>query len=334
MSPASKRRSRRTLSPEERAERLSAARQQLLDGIDALMTADGWAQLINSRAWLRRYSLNNVLMILQQCSDATDVRPLSEWKRAGYGFMRKGTHKIKIWKPCFRTTDDTGRGDDPTAEATTSPSVSPSGEDETPGKTLLSGFMLVPVVDISQLQGVPPPAQLDIPTPIALSGDAPAGLWDGIAAQITAQHYTLERGDCGGAYGRTIYGDRRVVIRDDIEPAQAAKTATHELAHILCEHEARHFDAPRAMREVEAESVACIVASVCGLDTLAYSVPYVAGWAADPDTARASAQRVLAVADTILTGLDHGQRVVPTQAEAEHEALPAFGDALLVGARG
>src|SRR4051812_25517168 len=75
--------SRHALSPEERAERLSVARQQLLDGVDRLMTSEGWQQLITSRKWLRRYSLNNVLMILQQCPEATDVRPLSEWRESG-----------------------------------------------------------------------------------------------------------------------------------------------------------------------------------------------------------------------------------------------------------
>jgi hypothetical protein len=325
------RKSRRTLSDEERAERLAAARHQLLDGIDALMSADGWAQLITSRAWLRRYSLNNVLMILQQCPEATDVRPLSEWKQAGFGYMRKGTHKIKIWKPRFRAVGATDQGGDPTSEATTSASGAPeTGTDDTTGKTTLSGFMLVPVVDVSQLQGAPPPAQLDVPAPIELSGDAPVGLWDGIAAHIVEQGYTVERGDCGSAYGRTVFGERRVIVRGDVEPAQAAKTATHELAHILCEHETRHDAASRPLREVEAESVACIVAAVCGLDTLAYSVPYVAGWAADRDTARSSAQRVLTVADTILTRLD---RVPCSAVEAEHETPFARTEPLLLCAQ-
>jgi hypothetical protein len=70
------------------------------------MTSEGGGQLIRSRAWLRRYSLNNLLMILQQCPHATDVRPMSEWKDLGYGYMRKGAHKIKLWKPVFRKPDD------------------------------------------------------------------------------------------------------------------------------------------------------------------------------------------------------------------------------------
>jgi hypothetical protein len=285
-----------TLSPEERAERLSAARQQLLDGVEALTTSEGWQQLITSRAWLRRYSLANLIMILRQCPEATDVRPLSEWKQLGCGYMRKGTHKIKIWKPCFRkATVETAEGD--------------HKDDEVTSVARLSGFMLVPVVDVSQLQRDPRgpvPAPVG---PVALAGDAPAGLWDGIADQITRTGYQVERGDCDGAYGVTNFLTRRVRVRADLEPAQAAKTLTHELAHILCEHEQRIDTTSRSLQEVEAESVACIVTAVCGLDSLSYSVPYVAHWATDTETARLSAERVLAVADTILERLETQQPV-------------------------
>jgi hypothetical protein len=305
--------SRPTLSPEERAERLAAAREQLLEGIDKLMTGDGWQQLITSRAWLRRYSLSNVLMILQQCPNATDVRPLSEWKQEGYGYMRKGTHRIKIWKPRFRKVD---------AEKNESGGNPGKTTEEANAKTTISGFMLVPVVDVSQLQGDPRANRPAPPRPIELCGDAPAGLWAGIAAQITMLGYSVDRGDCDGAYGRTVWSERRVTVRADVDPGQAAKTLTHELAHILCDHEGRRKDASRSLREVEAESVACIVAAVCGLDTLAYSVPYVAGWAEDRDLARESAERVLAVADTILGRLDQVSSAPATE-EADHSATDA-----------
>ncbi|MCE7007082.1 hypothetical protein LWC34_30270 [Kibdelosporangium philippinense] len=281
---------RYSLSPEQRTERLSVAREQLLDGVNKLMTAEGWQQLITSRAWLRRYSLNNLIMILQQCPQATDVRPMSEWKKAGYEYMRKGTHKIKIWKPNFRKI-----------EADQTDDSNSTGDVAT---TQLSGFMLVPVVDVSQLQGGPAVEPPVPPRPVELAGEAPSGLWEGVAEQITACGFAVERGDCDGAYGVTRFAERRVIVRGDVEPAQAAKTLTHELAHILCEHEARARTAPRHLQEVEAESVACIVSAVCGVDTLTYSVPYVAGWAADLDTAHQSAERVLQVADAILSRLD------------------------------
>jgi len=278
---------RPALTPEERAQRLAQAREQLQAGVDNLMTAEGWEQMIRSRAWLRRYSFHNLVMILAQCPQATDVRPLSEWKELGYGYMRKGTHKIKIWKPVFRKIDD---------------------ETPAPEGVRLTGFMLVPVVDVSQLQDAPAAAVVPC-RPVELTGAAPTGLWEGVAAQVRALGFTVERGDCGSAYGMTLFGrERRVVVRVGAEPAQAVKTLTHELAHILCGHE--HRAAPRELREVEAESVACIVSAVCGLDTLSYSVPYVAVWAGDRAQVEESAERVLRVADAII---EHLQAHVPTR---------------------
>ncbi|TDV44159.1 ImmA/IrrE family metallo-endopeptidase [Actinophytocola oryzae] len=304
------------LTPEERAERLEAARQQLLDGVDALMTSEGWKLLVTSRPWLRRYSFNNVLMILQQCPHATDVRPMSEWREAGYPLMRKGTHKIKIWKPVFRKSDseDTNRPGPEIRDA--------NGNLIGTNAPELSGFMLVPVVDSSQLQGVPAESDGVRPTPVELSGDAPAGLWDGIAEQITTLGYRIERADCSPAYGVTNFDQRRVVIRPNLADSQAAKTLTHELAHILCNHDTRWKTATRDLLEVEAESVACIVTAACGLNALDYSVPYVASWADDRDTVRKSAERILTVADKILERLEaSGVTAIPSHtASDEHQA--------------
>ena len=174
---APRRKVRPTLSPEERAERVSAAREQLLDGIDKLMTSEGWQQLITSHAWLRRYSLNNIIMILQQCPDATDVRPLSEWRQEGYAYMRKGTHKIKIWKPRFRKVD---------AERLRQRRVRRQPRRANRRRRALSGFMLVPVVDVSQLQGDPRANRPAPPCPIELTGDAPAD--SGMASPRRSRH--------------------------------------------------------------------------------------------------------------------------------------------------
>jgi hypothetical protein len=106
------------------------------------------------------------------------------------------------------------------------------------------------------------------------------------------------------ANGATYYGERRVVVRPDLSGSQAAKTLTHELAHILCDHEKRE-SLSRDVREVEAESVACVVTAVCGLDSL------------DRETARKSAEPVFAVADKILAHLESAT----AHALAEHTSV-------------
>jgi len=287
----------RTLTPEQRAERLRAAHQQLCDSVEALTTEQGWQVMIQARAWLRRYSLNNLLMILTQCPHARDVRPLSEWNRLGRR-VRKGERAIRIFAPRLRRRGPDGAE---TADAATADPERSDGEPSGPGGRAVIGFLLVNVFDVSQTEGAPLPAS-STAHPVELTGDAPAALWDGIAAQIRAQGYALDRADCSPAYGRTRYLERTVSVRPGLAPAQAAKTLTHELAHILCQHGTR-TDVSRETCEVEAESVACLLAAACGLDTLDYSVPYVAGWAPSPQAARDAAARVLAVADTILAAL-------------------------------
>jgi hypothetical protein len=318
---------RKRLTPEQRRERIDAAHQRLSKAVEELMTADGWKNMINARRWLRRYSFHNLLMITEQCPHARDVRPLSEWNELGR-HVRKGERAIRIWAPRFRRVHDTDTdtaadGGETTDNADHGDAQGGGRSDDAAGmRRQLYGFILVNVFDVSQTDGDPLP-EVARPAPELLHGDAPAWLWQQVAAQISAQGYRIERGDCDDANGTTIWEQRLVRVRDDVEPAQAVKTLTHELAHILCGHE--HHDAPKPFREVEAESVACIVVAVAGLDSLPYSVPYVAGWAPDRDTVCASAQRVLAVADTILAGVqvpDSSAQATPT-AYADTEQIPA-----------
>ena len=91
-------------------------------------------------------------------------------------------------------------------------------------------------------------------------------------------------------------------MRDDLSPAQAAKTLVHELAHIRLGHveSMPSYQTCRGPCEVEAESVAFLVCTEGGVDAGDYSLPYVARWA-DGDVAviRQSAECVLTVARSI-----------------------------------
>lgn len=75
-----------------------------------------------------------------------------------------------------------------------------------------------------------------------------------------------------------------------------------EAAHVLLHEEPPGSLIPRARKEVEAESVAFVVAAAHGMATDGYSFPYVAGWAGD-NPAKAIAQtqaRVSKAAKAIL----------------------------------
>ena len=144
-----------------------------------------------------------------------------------------------------------------------------------------------------------------------------AGLWDALAAQVAAQGYTLERGDCRGANGLTDHETRTVRVRGDVSEAQATKTLAHELAHVLMHPDAIAYHACRGRSEVEAESVAFLVCQAAGLPTDGYSFPYVAGWAGgEADKVRDTADAAIKTARTILAGLESHEQADQLQAVA------------------
>ena len=147
--------------------------------------------------------------------------------------------------------------------------------------------------------------------PALLRGPAPHHLWESLARLVESDSFELQRGDCGGANGFTSFDQRVIRVRDDVDPAQAAKTLAHEAGHVRAEHETRFSRGIgralecRGVAEVEAESIAFLVASAAGLDASGYTVPYVAGWSGgDPAVLKETATRVLSVARNIVDEAD------------------------------
>ena len=90
-----------------------------------------------------------------------------------------------------------------------------------------------------------------------------------------------------------------------MDEAARAKTLIHELGHLLL-HDPAKFEGmthpARGLKEVEAESVAFIVADAHGMVTDDYSFPYVAAWAGEEGAkaVRATVSRVASAAHSII----------------------------------
>ena len=269
----------------DHADRLEAAHADLVAAVESLSSGDDWKRMLETSARFHHYSANNVLLIMLQCPDATRVAGYRMWQSMGRQ-VRKGERGIRILAPChyrYTTRDDDG---------TDHEHVGIRGF--TPG----SGF------DVSQTDGEPLP---DV-SPHLLQGDATAGLYDALAAQVAACGYTLERGDCLGANGTTDHAARTVRVRDDVSDAQATKTLAHELAHVMLHPDTVAYFRCRGRSEVEAESVAFLVCQAAGLATDGYSFPYVARWAdGDASAVQDTAERVITTARAILAALDGNQ---------------------------
>jgi hypothetical protein len=155
---------------------------------------------------------------------------------------------------------------------------------------------------VSQTDGDPLPQE---PVPRLLSGQAPAGMWEVLAGYVAARGYRLERGDCGEANGWTDFATHTIRVRPDVDDAHAVKTLVHEIGHLMLHGGVSTVLQCRGVVEVEAESVAYLVAAYHGLDTSGYTFPYVTTWAnradADPaEVVRATGQRVITAAQQVL----------------------------------
>jgi len=303
---------------EARDAKLEALQRGLTDAVASLVTSNDWKRAMEFAARFRARSFNNTMLIYAQHHGAfsegrvpaptpTYVAGFRQWLTLGR-HVEKGQRGYGILAPV------TARF------ASASPSDPSSwrrlarGEQPGPGeaaRSRLVGLRPAYVWDVSQTSGEPLP---ELPRATLLRGVAPAGLWDGLTDLITAHQFELRLVSnsvaIGGANGLTDYITREVSVRMDMDDAAQVKTLAHELGHVML-HRPDNADVMlhRGVAEVEAESVALMVAAAHGLDTSTYTVPYVSSWASTvtdktPDeVVRSTAERVRAAAVTILDAL-------------------------------
>ncbi len=310
-----------------REAKLEALQEQLSESVAALVTGEDWKRALTFAAQFRGRSFGNSMLIAAQHYAAynegrvpeptpTYVAGFHQWLSLGRS-VAKGQHGYGILAPV------TGRfasftPDDPNSWRRLARSEKPmSGEY---AGTRMIGVKPAYVWDISQTTGDPVPG---LPRPTLLQGEAPSGLWDGLADQITAAGFELRlvssAATIGGANGLTDFLSREVAVRTDMDEAAQVKTLAHELGHVLLHAPPENAlstelaaDATlhRGIAEVEAESIALMVGAVHGLDTTSYTVPYVSTWAASVagkspiEVVQATAERVRSASLGILDQLD------------------------------
>jgi antirestriction protein ArdC len=280
-----------TKADDKRDERLEALHEQLVAKTSALTTSEGWTAYLDFASKFHNYSLNNLLLIMCQRPDATRFAAYRKWQEFGRQ-VRKGEKSIGIFAPMVRKRKDEVTGEE---------------------KRFVSGFRIVSVFDVSQTEGDDLPEDVTVPT--LLDGEAPEGLWQALAEQVFDAGYTLRRGPSEhGENGFTRPSDKVVQVTEGLSDAQACKTLAHELAHVLLHTEDTTLCADalahRNVAEVEAESVAHLIAAEHGLASDPYTLPYVAGWSGGkPEVIAATADRVLKCSREVLA------KIKPEEAE-------------------
>ncbi len=292
-------------SSSDRDEKLTALHEQITAGVANLLESGAWQAMLDTAAKFHRYSLGNQILIGLQAPTATRLAGFGTWRSLGR-HVRKGEKGIAILAPCTYRATSAPHGDDnttDTGEDEAKTTGQDTAKDGAPARQVLRGFRPAYVFDVAQTDGDPLPDLGESP----VTGAVPAGLWDGLAAQVAAHGYTLTRGDCGSAEGYTHPGTRIVRISGTENDAAAVGVLAHELAHIECGHvqDLPTYRTCRGRCDIEAESIAYVVTAAHGVDTSGSTFGYVTGWAhGDPEAVRAAATTVTQTARRILDHLN------------------------------
>lgn len=279
----------------ERAEQAKELQASIAAQVEELRNSEQWRRYLDFLQAFHTYSLGNVLLILSQCPHATHVAGYRKWQELGRQ-VRKGEKALKIFG--YSTKKITREEEDQDQSATQ------TKEDENGQRvTVRVRYPVLSVFDISQTDPIEGVEQVSEPVQL-LTGEDTAQVVATVTEWLTGQGWTVTRETIqGSANGYTTTdGTRRVVIGDHLSPAAAAKTILHEAAHVLLHTDQDHAEyvAHRGVCEIEAESVAYVVAGLLGIDTSAYSIGYIAEWSnGKAEVIKNTAANVLRAAHTL-----------------------------------
>jgi len=236
-------------------------------------------EFLATMARFHRYSLGNLLLIMVQNPEATQVAGFHTWKTLGR-FVKSGEKGIAILAPMVFKGDKHEASDS-----------SPPETDE----DRLVRFRVVYVFDISQTDGEP------LPDFAQVSGE-PGEYSERLKALVRQMNIELDYSDqLGGAFGVSKGGT--ILLKPGLDPAHEFTTLVHELAHEILHHGSGREGTTKRSRELEAEAVAFVVAQSVGLDSGTASSDYIQLYQGDKKLLTERLDAVRRAAGTILDGL-------------------------------
>lgn len=259
----------------EQAKKLSTEALDKLSQALAQGHSDALTSYLKAVALFHSYSFGNIMLIVSQRPDATQVAGFRTWKKLGR-FVNKGEKGIVIIAPMMIRAKDEG---------------SSNGDIESAAQLR---FRAVYVFDVSQTDGEP------LPEPSSVEGD-PGQYSDRLQAFVAASGITLDEAEClGGADGVSKGGT--IVLRSGLSPAKRFSVLVHETAHELLHHSG---DRPssKVVRETEAEAVAFVVGEAIGLRNGSAAADYIQLYDGDSATLAASLDRIQKTATAIIAAI-------------------------------
>lgn len=167
----------------------------LIDQVEQLANSEQWARFLRMAASFHQYSFNNLMLILAQNPNATQVAGYRHWQTLG-GQVRKGERGIRIYATATRThhtNTNTKDGNQPDRNR-----EADEGEDAC---RAVRYYPVVSVFDISQTK---PLEGMTIPDPARqLVGNDDHGITHPLMTYLTKQGWTITTEPLAGSQNGT-----------------------------------------------------------------------------------------------------------------------------------
>ena len=256
-----------------REERMSQIQEKLEAGVREIFDSEKYKDYISTMAKFPHYSINNCILIVSQCPEASHVCGYKKWQTDFNRVVNRNEHGIMIIAPMTYKADV----EEAVFDSENHPVLDSNGKQVTETVTReFQGFRPAYVFDVSQTSGDPLPTLATM-----LSG----GVEDfekmkDILIAISPVPISFEE-ITGGANGYFSPATQSIVVKEGMSELQTIKTMIHEIAHATLGHGGKDDKWDRETKEVQAESVAYWVTQMVGLDTSDYSFGYISGWSKD-----------------------------------------------------
>jgi antirestriction protein ArdC len=223
-------------------------------------------RFLKALSHFHRYSWQNTLLIACQAPDATHVAGFQTWRKVGR-YVRKGEKGILIIAPMVYRRK---------AEAELD-------EGDSEGRSI-RGFRGVHVFDVTQTEGEPLP---DLPTASGDPGENLFRLKEAVSAHGITLHYEKLS---AGTYGLSQGGE--ITIATELSPAHEFSVLVHEFAHELLHKGEDRLETNKTQRETEAEAVAYVVLTACGMEPGTAASDYIQLYRGTPERLTESLERI------------------------------------------
>jgi hypothetical protein len=251
---------------------------RLEQGVKDVFESENYKRYLSVMSTFHKYSINNSLLIMLQKPDASLVAGYQSWlnrKRQ----VQKGERGIRILAPQNYTIKN--EVEVPVKDNSGNVQIGKDGKPVTELKNVESKhtrFVPVSVFDVSQTTGEPLPSLLKVSE---LNGVVPERDYILSSLRTIAGIPISIIPIAGGSKGYYDSAAQLIAIKEGMSDMQTIKTGIHETAHKMLHNPEEDILAAtdtKNMKEVQAESIAYVVADHFGLDTSDYSFGYIANW--------------------------------------------------------